>query len=229
MARKAKVLLWIAAAVVVVVAGVAIGTRLYVAGENERAPSALTGSPQTTAQASEPAETIDGSWTSVDGSQAGYRVKEVLNGNDVNVVGRTDQVESTVTVEGKKATTADITVDLVSVATDQDKRDQYFAGHAIDTNTYPDATFSLTEPLDLATIAESTGELDIEAKGTLSINGVDNEVSTTFNVRREAETITVTGSIPLTFDDYNVTAPDLGFVKVEPEGQIEFAINYAKS
>ena len=34
----------------------------------------------------------------------------------------------------------------------------------------------------------------------------------------------IAGSIPITFEDYGVTAPDLGFVSVEPTGFIEFLL-----
>jgi hypothetical protein len=35
----------------------------------------------------------------------------------------------------------------------------------------------------------------------------------------------VSGSIPITFEDYGVEAPSLGFVEVEDQGFVEFLLN----
>ncbi|WP_093182258.1 YceI family protein [Sanguibacter gelidistatuariae] len=61
-----------------------------------------------------------------DGSQAGYRVAEVLYGQDVTVVGRTDDVTGTVTVEQGRLTAASVTVDMTTVTTDSSDRDDHF-------------------------------------------------------------------------------------------------------
>ena len=47
---------------------------------------------------------------------AGYRVAEVLNGTDVTVTGRTDEVSGTLTAGGQTVTQASFTVDVASIA-----------------------------------------------------------------------------------------------------------------
>nr|WP_245542796.1 hypothetical protein [Pseudoclavibacter soli] len=37
------------------------------------------------------------------------------------------------------------------------------------------------------------------------------------------------GSIPITFADFGVTAPSLGFVSVEDHGEVEFLLNLAQA
>ncbi len=39
----------------------------------------------------------------------------------------------------------------------------------------------------------------------------------------------LSGSIPITFADYGVTAPSLGFVTVEKTGSVEFLLNLEKA
>ncbi len=66
---------------------------------------------------------LSGTWTVADGSFAGYRVDEVLNDTDVTVVGRTEEVTGTLTVEDLTLTAADLTVDVASITTDSTSRD----------------------------------------------------------------------------------------------------------
>jgi hypothetical protein len=39
----------------------------------------------------------------------------------------------------------------------------------------------------------------------------------------------VAGSIPITFADFGVEAPNLGFVSVEPDGFVEFSLTIARA
>ena len=56
---------------------------------------------------------IDGTWHVADGSQAGYRVKEVLFGQSTTAVGRTSSVTGQATINGTQVTAADFSVDIV--------------------------------------------------------------------------------------------------------------------
>ena len=50
-----------------------------------------------------------------DSSQVGYRVQEVLFGVDTTAVGRTNQVQGTLTIDGTQVTGVDFTVDVASI------------------------------------------------------------------------------------------------------------------
>lgn len=80
----------IALTALVVLAGIIWGgTAIYAKVRNDRAPEALslsTPSAGTTGQEAPVVEDLAGTWTVADGSQAGYRVDEVLSGQDVTVV-----------------------------------------------------------------------------------------------------------------------------------------------
>src|SRR4029453_17277165 len=93
--------------------------RDFIVGEAEAVPTVTAApSPSASAAAIDPAE-LSGSWAVTDGSFAGYRVDEVLNGTDVTVVGRTEEVTGSLTVEGLTLTEAELTVDVASIATDE--------------------------------------------------------------------------------------------------------------
>ena len=74
---------------------------------------------------------------------AGYRVDEVLNGEDVTVTGRTDQVTGSFTVAAGALTAGEVAVDLASVSTDSDRRDEAFR-EVVGAGAHPTSTFTLT-------------------------------------------------------------------------------------
>ncbi|HEY0125653.1 MAG TPA: YceI family protein, partial [Blastococcus sp.] len=54
--------------------------------------------------------------------------------------------------------------------------------------------------------------------------GETRQVQVDLSVVRTPEGVDISGSIPVTFADYGIEAPDLGFVRVEDEGAIEFLL-----
>ncbi|UZN03243.1 YceI family protein [Cellulomonas sp. S1-8] len=222
MQQRTKVWAGIGAGVVVLgVVAVVVGPGLYADWANSNAEAAPT--LEASAQAA-PVEATDGTWTVGAGSFAGYRLQEVLRGEDVTVTGRTDQVTGTVTVEDGSLTAAEIEVDMASIATDEPPRDGYFRDQAMQVGTFPTATFTLTEPVELADDATSA-----QLTGDLTIRDVTLEVTVDAQVAASGDTVQVVGSVPVTFADYGVDAPDLGFVTVEDTGSVEFDLRLTAS
>lgn len=227
MDRRRKRTIWITVgAVVVVLGGTAAiaGPAIYrnsIAGEADAAPTvAATREPSTLDPTA-----LDGTWEVGSGSYAGYRVDEVLNGKPVTVTGRTKQVSGTATVSGSDVTTASITVDVASIATDSGNRDAYFRDSAMDAQAFPTATFTTTEPIANAVPSSDTATTKQEVTGKLTMHGVTKTVTATIESGLAGDGADVSGSIPITFADYGVTAPSLGFVKVQDTGSIEFLVH----
>ena len=175
--------------------------------------------------------TLAGTWKVASGSEAGYRVDEVLNGTNVTVTGRTSEVTGsfTISADGLTLDHADLSVDVASIATDNNSRDHYFRDQALHASEHPTATFTLTAPVTLAQAPRSGEVVEAKALGTLTIAGVSNEVTFSVQVKSSGETAEIAGSIPVTFADYGVEAPNLGFVSVEPTGAVEFALTATKA
>jgi polyisoprenoid-binding protein YceI len=167
---------------------------------------------------------IDGRWQVTGGSQAGYRVKEVLLGQSTEAVGRTSGVTGEVTIEGARVTKGSLTVDLTSVASDQERRDAQFNGRIMETATYPTATFALTGPIDVSAVPADGSAGSVKATGKLTLHGKTRAVTTDLKVQRGGDTVNVSGSIPVTFADYNIPNPSFGPVTTEGHGQIEFLV-----
>ena len=223
---RRKAVIWISVIVAVVVLGVVaavVGTNLYTSSENAKASAAPS------VAASRAPSTIDdadlsGTWTVGGDSEAGYRVHEVLNGSDVSVTGRTDSVTGSATVDGSAITKAEITVQVADIATDSNQRDSYFRDSAMDAAAFPTATFALTEPV-AAAVPSGSGTTKVEATGNLTLHGVTKPVTAALEVGLNGDGVDISGSIPITFSDYGVQAPNLGFVKVDDSGAVEFVVH----
>jgi polyisoprenoid-binding protein YceI len=201
-------------------AGAIGGPLVYAALEGDAPPA-----PTVQAQPSDAAlvSDTDGTWSIAEGSSAGYRVHEVLNGADVAVAGTTDQVTGSVVVAGGDLTDADVTVDVASIVTDIRQRDSYFRGNVMDVDAHPTATFAATQLVDLP---EVTGTpVTVPVTGELTLKGVTRQVQTELSVVRTGAGVDVSGSVPVTFGDYGIEAPDLRFVRVDDQGAVEFFLH----
>ena len=212
---------WILIAVpVLLVLGLVLGPLAYAALQDDAPPAETV---QAQAEDAALATQTDGTWTVADGSTAGYRVDEVLNGADVTVAGSTDQVTGTVVVEAGALGSAEVTVDVASITTDSGRRDDYFRSNVMDAGQHPTATFAVTGPVDLP---ELTGTpVTVPVTGELTLAGETREVQAGLSVVRTPEGVDISGSIPVTFADFGIEAPDLGFVSVEDQGSIEFLLH----
>jgi polyisoprenoid-binding protein YceI len=212
---------WILVAVpVVLLLGLVLGPLAYAALQDDAPPADTV---QVQPEDAELVEDTDGTWTVADGSTAGYRVDEVLNGADVTVAGTTDQVTGSVVVGAGALSSADVTVDVASIATDSGRRDAYFRDSVMDVGTHPTAVFTVTGPVELP---ELTGTpVTVPVTGELTLAGQTREVQVDLSVVRTPDGVDVSGSIPVTFADFGIEAPNLGFVRVEDSGAIEFLLH----
>ena len=183
----------------------------------------------TVAAATAGVDGVDGTWNVISPSAAGYRVKEVLNGQSTEAVGRTSGVEGTVTISATSVTSVDLSVDLTSVTSDESRRDGAFTGRIMNTAEFPVALFSLSEPVTLDAIPAVGASTTVKAKGTVTMHGVEKAVEIDVTARRNASTIEVLGSIPVVFSDYGIDNPSVGFVTTQDDGVIEFLLTLGRA
>ncbi len=163
---------------------------------------------------------IEGTWLVLEGSEAGYRLGEVLSGQDVTVVGRTERVTGEVTITDGALASASVTVDAGTISTDEAARDAFFR-RALNTSEFPDATFVLSEPVDVSALGQSDQPLTVSAVGSLTFHGVTQPVTAELEAQRTPTGVEVVGQLPVTLADFDLEAPDLGWVVVQPTGTIE--------
>ena len=172
---------WIAIAVaaIVVIAGVGYVLFSAVAGGGPAAVSLSAGAEVSCTSTgvvqvpggSSPSGRLDGSWKLATGdSFVGYRVREQLAilPAPSDAVGRTTAVDGELDISGLEISTVDVTADLTQLTSDRSMRDERIHSIGLETDAFPEATFTLTEPItfeaqpvDGETIsAGATGELN---------------------------------------------------------------------
>jgi polyisoprenoid-binding protein YceI len=224
---------WLIVGVVVVVALVVGGPYFYTHVIEGKAPKKLTLSQSkntatTTANANGASAPLDGTWKATTGSQAGYRVNEVLFGQKHVAVGRTSNVTGQLTINGSTVDASPFTVDMTTVTSDQDRRDRQFQGRIMDTSQFPTATFKLSEPIKLASAPADGQTVSMDVPGDLTMHGATKEVKVHLDARRTGNAIEVSGSVPVTFADWNIPNPSFGgVVTTEDHGTMEFLVKFA--
>jgi polyisoprenoid-binding protein YceI len=182
------------------------------------ASSAAAGSDATVGSS---AGTVDGTWKVSDGSQAGYRVSEVLNGQTNEATGRTTAVTGQVVISGTSVGSATFSVDLAKISSGESQRDSQFRGRIMNTSQYPTATFELTAPIELSSVPANLVEISVKATGTLTLHGTAKAVTIDLTARRNGANLEITGTVPITFSDYGISNPSGGPATVGNAGEME--------
>jgi polyisoprenoid-binding protein YceI len=164
---------------------------------------------------------LSGTWTVGTGSQAGYRVQEILFGQHHTAVGRTSQVTGGLIINGTVVAAAEFTVDMSSVSSDQVSRDVQFRDYIMATSKYPHATFHLTRPIQLGSVPPTGKILDENATGELTLRGVTNLVTFTVRAEQTSSGIDLNAEIPIRFSEWHIPNPSFAITKVGSSGLIE--------
>ena len=190
------------------------------------APTATTGS---SATAGSTAAAVDGSWKVTAGSRAGYRVSEVLNGQDNQATGRTSAVTGQLVISGTSVTAATFAVDMRTVSSGESQRDSQFRNRIMSTSQYPTATFELTSPIELASVPADLIEITVKAAGKLTLHGTTRQITIDLKARRNGTNLEINGTVPITFSDYGISNPSGGPATVGDSGEMEFLIIVARA
>jgi polyisoprenoid-binding protein YceI len=235
---------WLLLAVGVLVVLAAAGPFVYIHFFNGSTPAALslppgssrpaTSTPATAAGTATPGTaasgTVTGRWTAGPGSVVGYRVNEVLLGQNATAVGRTTSVTGHLIIAGSTVTAADFSVPMATVHSDKSQRDAQFDTRIMDVSQYPTGTFALTSPIDLAPVPAGGVIKDYTARGRLTLHGTTRAVTFTLTAERKGAQIEVAGDIPVLFADYNIANPSFaGFVTTQDHGLLEFLLVFTEA
>ena len=201
-------------------------------------PSADPAASDDPASSASTADGIAGAW-SVDssigsgdtGTFVGYRVQETLaTVGAQEAVGRTSNVTGSLTIDGTTITAVDMTADLTTLQSDEANRDRQLQRQGIETATYPTATFTLTQPIELDAVPAEGEIVNVTATGDLTLHGVTKSVEIPLEARLEGGVITVAGSLPIQFADYNIGQPQgMIVLSVEDHGTLELQLHFTRA
>ena len=182
------------------------------------------------------AASVPGTWTIGADSVVGYRVRERLASlsADSDAVGRTNGITGTATIESSagrlSVTAADFTVDMTSLASDRQMRDNRLRNDGIQTAQFPTSTFKLTQPVTLPAAATTGARVDVTLHGDLTLHGVTKTVDIPAQAQLSGNVIQVAGSYAFPFSDFDIHAPNIGgFVAVQDQGTLEFLVTLART
>lgn len=175
-----------------------------------------------------PAAGFDGVWSPTLASEFGYRVDEVLGGVNVTAVGRSNEIDGVLTIDGTSAS-IEAVVQVDGIQSDDSRRDGAFRGSIMDTATFPTASFRTTEPIDFASAPADGEQVSATAVGELTLKGVTLPVTVAVTAEASADSIGVLGSIPITFTDYGIDNPSNPAVSLEDDGVVEFVLVFERS
>ena len=166
-----------------------------------------------------------GSFADFSGSFVGYRVQEELaNVGAATAVGRTPDVTGSLVLEGNTIRSVEIAADLSTLQSDNNVRDGQLRRQALETGTFPEATFVLTAPIELASVPADGAVIAVTAVGDLTIHGQTRSVELPLEARVSGDVVTVTGSTEIVFADYGIAQPqsfmvlsiaDTGIIEVQ--------------
>jgi polyisoprenoid-binding protein YceI len=204
-------------------------------------PVAIDEPAATASDAADAATAVSGTWT-VDtsigefsyedstGTFVGFRVEEELSSiGSTTAVGRTPTVTGSITVDGTTLSAASIEADMTSITTNDSRRDDNVQD-ALETNEFPTATFTLTQPIDLGDAVNTGAATTVQATGDLTIHGVTTQVTLPLEAQLVDNTIVVVGSLDIDLSTYGVAAPTAPIVvSVSDQATIELQLFFTQS
>jgi polyisoprenoid-binding protein YceI len=230
--RRRKVAWWLGAALVVLLLVALVGPFVYIHFIEGPAPAklALPAAPgrttSTTSAQAAPAGSANGTWKVGPGSVAGYRVQEVLLGQNATAVGRTDEIWGSLVIDGAMVTKGSFTVNMSSVISDQSQRNHKFDGPIMNVSSYPTATLTLTSPITLGDVPGEGSITHYSATGALNLHGVTRTVSFPVSAERLNSQIDVLADITIPFADWDISNPSVGgFVTTANSGTLEVLLH----
>jgi len=221
----------IVAALIVLALLAVAGPWVYINLIKEDAPDALSLEPAVTTTAGEvqqPANATDGEWAVVADSVVGYRVKEILFGQDTEGVGRTSDVTGSLVIANNEVTSAEFSVDMTTIKSDSSRRDRQVNNRILDTATFPTATFALSDPIALTPEALAGSDFTANTTGTLTLRGVTKTVPVALTARLVDNVIEVNGNIEIVFAEWQIPDPSVSAIVVEDRGLLEFLIRFSR-
>ncbi len=133
------------------------------------------------AAAAQGTETINRLRVAPQGNEARYRVREQLLNIDFpsDAIGKTSKIEGEIGVDskGKILDGSRFTIDLASLTSDKEMRDNFLRRRTLQTDQFATATFVPTEIRNLKLPLPKSGDVKFQMLGNLTVRGVTKPVT----------------------------------------------------
>lgn len=108
-------------------------------------------------------------------------------------------------------------------------RDLQFRARIMDVAHYPIAVFKLTSPIQLGALPVVGVIVSVPASGTLAMHGATRTLHFYISAEHTASQVVVSGSIPITFADWNIQNPSGGPAQVGSFGKMQFLLRLVRT
>jgi polyisoprenoid-binding protein YceI len=186
-------------------------------------------------QQSSTAGDLAGNWQPTSDSVAGYRVVEKLARlpSKTDAVGRTNAITGEITLAAENdalsATAASFEVDVTTLESNEDRRDNAIRTRGLETDQFPTATFALTTPITVPQAALDGGQATVDVTGDLTLHGQTKSVTIPLEVQLNDGRVEIDGSYEFPFSDFGMEPPNTPVISVEDEATLEFTLVLTKS
>ncbi|MEY8565505.1 YceI family protein [Corynebacteriaceae bacterium 7-707] len=172
---------------------------------------------------------VDGHWDIVGGvgqnsTEAGYTFDEILPGQEKTTSGRTSSVDGSLVVSDGVLREGKVTVDVASIESDIEKRDIHVRDNILHTDRYPEATFTITDPVDLSSLPDDGSVDTVTVNGELTMHGQTNDVTTELSVLRTGENVIVSGRVPVEREAFGIVSPEFVASQIAEEGTVDLLL-----
>jgi polyisoprenoid-binding protein YceI len=176
-------------------------------------------------------DTESGSFSDFTSTFAGYRIDEELGTLGAHTaVGRTPDVSGSMEIDGSSITGLQVTVDMTTLVSDDDRRDNQLRMRGLETDAFPTATFELTEPIEVGTVPAEGETISAEATGDLTLHGVTKRVTVPIEARWTSDQIEVAASFDVALADHGIQPPTGFFVlSVADQGTVELHLLFRRA
>lgn len=127
------------------------------------------------------------------------------------VVGTTPGVTGEIQLDFDSADpmqSAQFTVDMASLQTDQNQRDNWLKDNAIETNAFPESTFTATSATGLPETIQEGQEVSFQLNGDLTVRDVTKNVTWDVTAVITGNTLEGTATLELNMTDFDIAPPD---------------------
>ena len=158
-----------------------------------------------------------------DGSQATFTVNEKLAWLDLpnDAVMRTESLSGTVYLDGRPSA---IAIDLHSLTSDSDRRDNYVRRRMFP--NHPTATFTVTDLGELPNPLPAGEVITREVAGELSVGGVVKPLTFAVEARRDPNALFILGRTSFTWQELEIPPPNIpGRIQVKDEVRVEVLLS----
>lgn len=172
---------------------------------------------------------LDGRWVAGSGSEAGYRVEKILVGKAVEVVGRGPLTAGSISIKDGIVVGGEFIVELAALRTDNPQRDAAFRGRIMNTGTWPEARFTLKEPIEIKPDLRAGEVAEGRFLGELSMRGLTRRAEFEYQASYNPDgSISLVASHVAAFAEWGIQNPSKPGVIVKESAILEVSVNLVR-